>query len=175
MAAGVDRVWFAIDPGTTKSGWVIWSRSRGVIKKGIDDNGVVVERLDGNTFDVCAIERFEARGMAVGVDSLETVWWSGKFAAHVEHLSPRARVVRPTRREIKVHLCGTVRARDSNVRQALLDRYGSTRQRAIGTKAKPGPLHGVSSHVWAALAVAVTASDLDVFTPSDRCVNIKRV
>lgn len=43
---------------------------------------------------------------------------------------------------------------------ALLDLFprtggGATPQ--IGTKAKPGPLYGVSSHAWAALGVAVTA------------------
>ena len=45
--------------------------------------------------------------------------------------------------------------------QALLDLFprtggGATPQ--IGTKGKPGPLYGVSSHAWAALGVAVTAS-----------------
>jgi hypothetical protein len=36
-----------------------------------------------------------------------------------------------------------------NVRQALLDKYG-----APGTKKAPGLTYGISSHVWAAFALA---------------------
>jgi len=55
------------------------------------------------------------------------------------------------RRDVKMHLCGSARAKDANIRQALLDRLGP-----VGTKKAPGPLYGVKSHIWAALAVAVT-------------------
>ncbi|MNY62967.1 hypothetical protein D3C86_1998680 [compost metagenome] len=62
---------------------------------------------------------------------------------------------------MKLHLCKTPRAKDANVRQALLDmfpRTGGGKTPQIGTKAQPGPLFGVSSHAWAALGVAVTAA-----------------
>jgi len=58
---------------------------------------------------------------------------------------------------VKLHLCGSARAKDTNIRQALIDRYGGSA--AIGKKAAPGPLYGVSKDVWSALAVAVTAAD----------------
>jgi hypothetical protein len=58
------------------------------------------------------------------------------------------------RRDVKLHLCGSARAKDPNIRQALLDRFGP-----VGTKKAPGPLYGVKSHIWSALAVAVTASE----------------
>jgi hypothetical protein len=56
---------------------------------------------------------------------------------------------------------GNQRAKDPNIRQALLDIFpgtggGATPQ--IGTKAKPGPLYGVTSHAWSALAVAITVA-----------------
>ena len=47
--------------------------------------------------------------------------------------------------------------RDSLVRQRLIEMFGGDRASAVGTKAKPGPLYGVASHAWAALAVAVVA------------------
>jgi hypothetical protein len=47
-----------------------------------------------------------------------------------------------------------MRAKDPNVRQALLDKIGP-----VGTKKNPGPLYGVSGHGWSALAVAVYASE----------------
>jgi hypothetical protein len=42
-----------------------------------------------------------------------------------------------------------MRAKDANIRQALIDKLG-----AVGTKKAPGPLYGISGHLWAALAVA---------------------
>jgi len=45
-----------------------------------------------------------------------------------------------------------MKAKDANIRQALIDKLGP-----VGTKKSPGPLWGVKSHIWSALAVAVTA------------------
>jgi hypothetical protein len=63
---------------------------------------------------------------------------------------PEVRLV--YRKDVKLLLCGSPRAKDANIRQALLDLLGPQ-----GTKAKPGPTYGVKSHAWAALGVAVTA------------------
>ena len=52
-----------------------------------------------------------------------------------------------------------MRAKDANVRAALIDRFGPSKRKAIGLKATPGPLYGVHSHMWSALAVAVTYGD----------------
>src|SRR3990167_6090451 len=57
------------------------------------------------------------------------------------------------------HLCHDSRAKDGNIRAALIDRFGPGKDRAIGRKATPGPLFGVSSDVWSALAIAVTFTD----------------
>ncbi len=60
--------------------------------------------------------------------------------------------------DVKLHLCGNARAKDTNIRQALIDRFGGIegKSKAVGTKKAPGPLYGCKSHMWAALAVAVT-------------------
>jgi hypothetical protein len=58
------------------------------------------------------------------------------------------------RHQVKMHICGHPRAKDSNIRQALIDKLGP-----VGTKAAPGPLYGVKSHAWAAVAVAVTVQE----------------
>ena len=62
-------------------------------------------------------------------------------------------VVLLPRQTVKATLCHDTRAKDANVRQALLDRFGGSA--AIGRKATPGPLYGVSRDVWSALALAV--------------------
>lgn len=139
-----------IDPGTTHSAWVAFNGER-VTASGYEANESVRNEVQREAWPRnarIACEQFEARGMAVGQDSLDTVWWSGRFA---EALAPVTMVKRST---VKLHLCGSNRAKDANVRQALLDRFGSQ-----GTKAKPGALYGISKHKWAALAVAVTYYD----------------
>ena len=91
--------------------------------------------------------------MPVGREVFETVYWIGRFAQAaqpVEHTLV-------SRGAVKMHLCGSKRAKDSNIRQALIDRFGGSA--AIGRKADPGPLYGISGDVWSALAVAVTWYD----------------
>ena len=141
----------AIDPGTTQSGVVLYAGGR-VIESGTHDNRAVLQVIRESGADVLAIERFEARGMAMGDESVVTVIWTGRFQQAWR--SPES-VVLVKRSAIKSHLCGTQRAKDANVRAALLDLFGG-KDRAIGKKASPGPLYGVTSHAWAALAVAVT-------------------
>ena len=102
------------------------------------------------------IEKVEGFGMPVGAEVFETVYWSGMFA-EAAHPLP---VVRVGRKAVKLYLCGSVRAKDPNIRQALLDRYGGSV--AKGTKSHPGPLYGVAGDVWSALAVAVTYADRSV-------------
>ena len=61
------------------------------------------------------------------------------------------------RREVLtlLRVSGAGAKRDSMVRHTLIEMHGGDRKSAIGTKHKRGPLYGVSSHAWAALAVAV--------------------
>lgn len=150
----------AIDPGSAQSAWLLLTGGRPTAF-GIEPNGEVVDRLRaagsrmgyGETPDVLVIEQIESYGMAVGREVFETVWWAGRFAEAARPL-PACRL---PRRAVKLHLCGSARAKDANIRQALLDRFGGSA--AVGRKSDPGPLYGVSKDVWAALAVAVTHHD----------------
>lgn len=140
---------FAIDPGTTESGWVLFNGS-GVIDSGVADNHDVLRWVQaGQDADMLAIEMIAGMGMTVGQTTFETVRWIGRFQQAWR--DPEAvRLV--YRREVKQKLCGSQQAKDKNIRQALLDLVGPA-----GTKKAPGPTYGVSSHAWSALAVAVTA------------------
>ena len=71
----------AIDPGTTQSGWVLFD-GRKVRGSGTSPNAHVLERirvLGGYVANGLheptrlAVERFEARGMPIGDDSIETL------------------------------------------------------------------------------------------------------
>lgn len=148
---------FAVDPGTTQSGWVLLDDGR-IVDCGIHPNHDVLRWVQaGQQAHMLAIEMVASYGMAVGREVFETVRWIGRFQqAWAE--PDNVRLV--YRREVKLYLCGTAAAKDPNVRQALLDLYPTTGGGAtpqVGTKSQPGPLYGMSSHTWPALGVALTA------------------
>jgi hypothetical protein len=149
----------AIDPGPEQSAWLVLGHHDGVRAFAIWPNQQLLEALRAPQVHLSreithiAIEKVESFGMAVGAEVFETVFWSGRFAEAARHHT----IERVTRRAVKLHLCGSARAKDPNIRQALIDRYGGSS--AIGKKSSPGPLYGVSKDVWSALAVAVTAAD----------------
>ena len=148
----------AIDPGYQQSAYVVWDGSR-VLEHGIEENEVFVSRLQGAyalalvARPAVVIEQVESYGMAVGREVFGTVFAAGRMyqAMHsrgcVTALMPR--------RAVKLHLCHSAKAKDSNIRQALIDRFGG-KDKAIGKKASPGPLYGIRADEWQALALGVT-------------------
>lgn len=156
-----------IDPGPTQSAWVTFD-GEAIVAMTIDTNGRLLDRLWGETkyTDYCAIEMVACYGMPVGAEVFDTCVMIGRF---VQAFGKPTNLI--TRLTVRHHLCHTAKAGDPNIRQALIDRFGGTRKLAIGTKRKPGPLHGVKLHLWAALAVAVTWWDtvrpLDDVDPVD--------
>jgi len=139
----------AIDPGTKESGWVLLADGK-VLDSGVHDNHDVLRWVQaGQGADLLAIEMIASMGMSVGQTTFETVRWIGRFQQAWR--DPEAvRLI--YRHQVKQHLCGTQRAQDTNIRQALLDLIGPQ-----GVKKAPGPTYGVKSHAWSALGVAVTA------------------
>ena len=139
----------SIDPGTVQSGWCLFGAGR-ALQSGVSPNKEILIRLSRCVVSGLAIEMVASYGMPVGREIFETCVWIGRF----QQAWPKPEGVRLIyRRDVKLYLCGSARAKDSNIRQALLDKYGP-----VGTKKQPGPLYGVSSHAWAALAVAATAT-----------------
>lgn len=145
------EVLLAIDPGTTHSGYVVMLDGC-PNDSGVVENAEVFGLLQRVRSGPVAIEMIASYGMAVGKEVFETCVWIGRF---VQAAGPeRVRLV--YRKDVKLHLCGSPRAKDANIRQALIDRWGGKAE-AIGNVKKPGPLYAVKSHAWAALGVAVTA------------------
>ena len=154
-----------IDPGPTESGWVILNDAKSVDRSGTDANRTVLNLINGwakSGRGEIAIEMIASYGMAVGKDVFETCVWIGRFVQASEWWTS-TEPTRIYRRDVKLHLCGNPKAKDANIRQALIDLYpreqGGGRTPQIGTKTQPGPLYGVTGDAWAALAVAITARD----------------
>jgi hypothetical protein len=139
-----------IDPGNVVQSFVIFDGNRVVSTGNVSVEELCVI-LRENPDLLAACEYIDFMGMAVGSEVFATVFNVGRLysAATIMRLIPR--------RDIKLHLCGSHRAKDANVRQALIDKVGP-----VGNKKAPGPCYGVATHLWSALAVAVTATDCEV-------------
>jgi hypothetical protein len=85
-----------------------------------------------------------------------TAFEAGRFAERWRNLRLDHDFCLISRTDVKKHLLGRATGNDSNVTQAILDRYGGTREVAVGTKKKQGPLYGITKDCWAALALAIT-------------------
>lgn len=149
------------DPGTNESALVSFNGET-VCVHGVLNNALVIDWMEmpaaGDVRPVLVLEQVESFGMPVGREVFETVFWTGRFA---QCWSPR-RFERMPRRTVKQHICHTARATDANIRTELIDRFGGST--AIK---KGGPLYGVKSHCWAALALAVTYHDLESGKPEE--------
>jgi hypothetical protein len=139
----------AIDPGTTQSGFVAMNADGDILNCGVAENEELIDYLGNDApGHILAIEMIQSFGMPVGAEVFATCVYIGRL---IERWQGEYRLV--FRKDIKLHLCGSPRAKDGNIRQALIDLYGG-KEAAIGKKATPGPLYKVKSHAWAALAVA---------------------
>lgn len=156
----------AIDPGPTESAYVVYDSVPHIprVWEKVANEDMLV-KLDTTVAAVLAIEMVASYGMAVGATVFETCVWAGRFIERWNtHLAPVTRNpfgLQPTRvyrKDVKMHLCGSMRAKDANIRQALIDRYGG-KEAAIGKRASPGPLYGMAGDCWAALGVAITAAE----------------
>ena len=139
----------AIDPGPEKSAWVVWNGSE-ILGKGTQDNSELdIHTRDFPDWDFAVIEMIASYGMPVGQEVFDTCVWIGRFTEQIIQgcCSPDYLF----RKEVKLHMCNSLRANDSNIRAALIDRFGRP-----GTKKAPGILYKVNNDERAALAVAIT-------------------
>ena len=184
-----------IDPGPKESGVAeFFPDTFGIGAHGIHHNGYIEEvcggfgrrGMEGRIF---AIEMMASYGMAVGESVFQTCVQIGRFEKSCVNSSYQ----HIFRKEVKLALCGTLKAKDTNIKQSIVDMYGG-KEIAIGgkkcTKCKgkgwsgagrpkctqccgsgwkfpPGPLFGVKEHAWSALAVALTyAIKAELVSPS---------
>jgi len=95
-------------------------------------------------------------GMPAGATVFDTCIWIGRF---IQALIP-VEAVLIKRATIKAYLCGSSKAKDSNVMQALVDRFAPCQpNHGKGTKAAPGFFYGFYKDVWQSFALAVYAVD----------------
>lgn len=163
----------AIDPGSKKTGYVVWSNDPEYVfnteKNGyltvfpgwtIRDKGKISNNEMLSYIEECTscshfvIENMEGRNVTVGATVFDTVRWTGQFQDRIftSHLRIAELVFR---RYVKIHLCGKSTADDAAVRKALIERFGDK-----GTKDNQGFTYGMANDMWQAFALAVFHADM---------------
>lgn len=135
-----------IDPGTKQSAYVAWD-GEFIQALGTVPNHQVLTFLRSIAPETCVvIENIVSYGQPVGVETLDTCVWVGRFFQRARDVVGPTRVSRLPRRAVKKFLKLKSGAGDKDVRAALirlLDRH-------------PEQWHNLKSHQWSALAIAVT-------------------
>lgn len=179
----------SVDPGNKKSGWLRYKLSSTavggirIVDHGVEENDILFLDCTKLEHVHLAIETPKPRGMPTAAEEMDTLIFAGGLTRMWGYLGigPWSMVFR---QDVKVHLCGAAQARDVNVRQALIDRFGGdtamTGLKCSACKGKgwlgrgrqpcpacngskweqaPGELYGFASHAWSALAVACYWAD----------------
>lgn len=81
-------------------------------------------------YDLLIIEMIASYGMAVGKEVFETCVWIGRFEELALSRAVATKYI--YRKDEKMNICHSMKAKDSNIRQALIDRFGE-----VGTKRNP--------------------------------------
>lgn len=146
---------FAIDPGNEQSAYVLVADDYTPVLFGKIPNAELIEKLynsDGYETEY-VIEMVASYGMAVGKEVFDTCVWIGKFSEAIT-MGLHKPYTLMYRKEVKMNLCGQTKAKDSNIIQALKDRFGDK-----GTAKNKGFFYGFSKDVWQAYALACTYLD----------------
>ena len=140
----------AIDPGNIESAYcLIEKETYKPIGFGKINNHELLREIDFEYYDELVIEMIASYGMAVGKEVFDTCVWIGRF---IEADKGEPNFI--YRKDVKMNLCNSMRAKDSNIRQALIDRFG-----VVGTKNNKGWFYGFKADIWSAYAVGVTYLD----------------
>lgn len=142
-----------IDAGTYKSAYVIADlETLKPIQSDIVENKILLSNVllyckkfkkDG----VIAIELIENRGMPIGQTTIRTCYLIGQIMQICDEMG--VPYIEVYRHEEKALICENSRAKDSNIRQALIDMFG-----VVGTKKDKGWFYGFKKDIWQAYAVA---------------------
>lgn len=137
-----------IDPGNKETAIVVIDNGK-IIGHYYHDNETALQIIkpwrDTRSHIYC--EMIASYGMPVGKSIFDTCLFIGRIIQAV----PETKLI--TRNVVKNCICHSSKAKDANIRQALIDIYGEQ-----GTKKNQGGTFGISGDKWAALAVATAGA-----------------
>lgn len=143
----------SIDVGTTETGYCLMDKDTyKPIKFGKINNEELLKIVKEEEYDELVYEEFQSYGMPIGVSTITSITWNGRYIQSALDRGKKVNFV--YRKEEKMNLCGSMKAKDSNIRQALIDRFGE-----VGVKSNPGFFYGFKKDIWSAFAVGCTYLD----------------
>jgi len=164
-----NQILLAIDPGDEYSAFVFMDMSTYeplYFAKERNDEAArhMVDYIKGSDTAVSnvpnvACEMIASYGMGVGAHVFWTCVEIGKFATILEQAGCKVDYI--YRKDEKMNLCNSMKAKDSNIRIALIDRFAQfDKKTGKGTKKNPDWFYGFSADCWQAYAVGVTWIDM---------------
>ena len=100
-------------------------------------------------YDLLVIEMIASYGMPVGKEVFDTC----VFIQKAKEVQKAYQYI--YRKDEKMNICNSMKAKDSNIRQALIDRFGP-----VGTKKNPGWFYGFKADVWSDYAIGIKYIDM---------------
>ena len=154
----------AIDPGNVQSGYCVIGPSYKPMDFDKVNNETLASNLErmfyGFGIDEVVIEMIGHYGtaMAPGKTVFDTCVWIGRFIQITEDCNLPCTLIK--RKVVATHICDSPKAKDSNVTQALVDRFAPYQGNyGKGTKKEPGFFYGFAKDIWQAYALGVTYMD----------------
>lgn len=163
----------AIDPGNVDSGYaLVDADTLRPIQFGKVNNYDLLDIFTDIFHDYkdtemhVAIEMIKNYGMSVGQTVFDTCVFIGRFWENLERFNSQVkRKIYIYRQEEKMCICHSMKANDTTIRQALIDRFAPDEpNHGKGTKKNRGFFYGFHRDCWSAYAIAITYHDLYINT-----------
>lgn len=151
---------FAIDPGNEQSAYCVMNNKYELLEfKKLPNKECMDKMLEWlDNVDTVVIERMMNYSNNVGQSVFITCEWIGRFAQEAEK---KTNVNYVFRKDEKMYLCQTMKANDSAIRHALIDRFAKHDFKfGRGTAKQKDYFYGVAHDCWSAIAIAVTHLDM---------------
>lgn len=147
-----------IDPGNVLSAYMVMdSETLKPIEFAKLSNGALNDMLRDGTikYDEAAIERVQSFGMPVGKSVFQTCEEIGRLSEIIESHGKNVSYI--YRQDEKLHICHDSRAKDANIRRALIERFAAFDfETGKGTKKNPDWWYGMKADTWSAAAICLT-------------------
>lgn len=156
----------ALDVGTTETGYCkIEEITRLPIEFDKISNKDLLHKMISTDFlkniGVVVYEKFVSYGAVVGSTTLESVQWNGRFIQAVKDIDPTIKIYNVSRIEERKYICNSMRAGDTEVKHALIERFAvHDKKLGKGTKKYPDFFYGFAKDMWSAYAVGTVYLDL---------------
>lgn len=143
----------ALDVGTTESAYcIINKKTYTPLLFGKILNEDLLNIVKSEKYDTFVYEEFQSYGMPIGYTTMQSILWNGRYIQIA--VDRGIGIEKVARKEEKMNICGSMKAKDSNIRQALIDRFG-----VVGTIKEKGFFYGFKKDIWSAYAVGITYLD----------------